>query len=86
MNCWEFKGCGREAGGSKAAELGVCPAFTEEAGEACWLIAGTFCGDKVQGTHAQKEGNCMQCEFYGKYDLSHRSAMRTKFAKHLSAT
>ncbi len=25
-NCWDFKSCGREQGGTKAAELGVCPA------------------------------------------------------------
>lgn len=23
-NCWEFKKCGRETGGSKVKELGVC--------------------------------------------------------------
>jgi hypothetical protein len=27
LNCWEFKKCGREAGGAKAADSGVCPAY-----------------------------------------------------------
>ena len=26
QNCWEFKKCGREQGGIKSAEFGVCPA------------------------------------------------------------
>jgi len=25
LNCWEFKKCGREPGGEKASELGICP-------------------------------------------------------------
>lgn len=29
QNCWEFKKCGREPGGAKASELGVCPAATD---------------------------------------------------------
>ena len=72
-NCWEFKGCGREPGGKKAADLGVCPATTYEgldgahggknAGRACWAIAGSLCGGKIQGTYAQKLHNCWRCEF-----------------------
>lgn len=74
QNCWEAKKCGREPGGSKAAELGVCPAATEKtldginsgknAGRACWVLAGTLCGGQVQGTFAAKLSNCMKCEFY----------------------
>ena len=73
-NCWEFKECGRETGGKNVAELGVCPAYEEtrlngvhggrNAGRSCWVIAGTFCGDKVQGTFAQKEKTCLVCDFY----------------------
>jgi len=74
MNCWEYMKCGREAGGKNAAQSGVCPAYTEEAldgihdgrnaGRACWVVAGTFCGGEVQGTHAQKEKNCIACPFH----------------------
>lgn len=74
MNCWEFKHCGRQPGGAKVAELGVCPAASEaklhganhgqNGGRACWGVAGTLCGGKVQGTYATKLGNCMACEFY----------------------
>ena len=63
MNCWEFKKCGREAGGAKAKELGVCPAYPG-GGTNCARIAGTLCGGVVQGTFASKLANCMQCEFY----------------------
>lgn len=74
LNCWEFKKCGREAGGAKTAELGVCPAAAEtrvnganggkNGGRTCWIVSGTFCGGKVQGTFASKLSNCMDCEFY----------------------
>ncbi len=81
MDCWEIKKCGREAGGAKAGELGVCPAFTKGAGKACWLVAGTFCGGEVQGTYADKEKNCMQCDVYKNFDLKHRSEMRLQFSE-----
>lgn len=75
QNCWEFKKCGRETGGAKAQELGVCPATGyadvgaglnngKNGGRACWTVAGTLCGGKVQGSYAQKQANCIVCEFY----------------------
>jgi hypothetical protein len=74
QNCWEYKNCGREPGGAKTAEFGVCPSATEKrldgvnggtcGGRACWAMTGTLCGGKVQGSYAQKLGNCLQCEFY----------------------
>ncbi|MEZ5360218.1 MAG: hypothetical protein R3F48_15480 [Candidatus Zixiibacteriota bacterium] len=63
MNCWEFKKCGREKGGAKVAELGICPAYPNN-GNACARVVGTFCGGKVQGSFASKLADCMQCEFY----------------------
>lgn len=73
-NCWEVKNCGRNIGGEKASELGVCPAAIEKkadginngknGGRCCWAIAGTFCGGRVQGTYASKKINCVNCEFY----------------------
>jgi hypothetical protein len=74
VNCWEFKKCGRQAGGPKVSELGLCPASTEtrvdgvnhgsNAGRSCWYVAGTLCGGKVQGVFATKLVNCRNCEFY----------------------
>jgi hypothetical protein len=73
-NCWEVKKCGRQPGGLFESSLGVCAAATESrldgvhggknAGRACWVVAGTLCGGKVQGTYAQKARNCEACEFY----------------------
>lgn len=73
-NCWEFKKCGREPGGSHVHDLGVCPASTEarlnnvhegiNAGRSCWVIAGTLCKGETQGTFAQKYKNCEICDFY----------------------
>lgn len=74
LNCWEVKRCGREPGGNKNGELGICPASTDasctginsgkNAGRICWAIAGTFCGGKVQGDFAQKSVSCMSCEVF----------------------
>ncbi len=63
MNCWEFKHCGREAGGAKVAQLGVCPAYPDR-GHDCAHIAGTLCGGAVQGTFAAKVANCIRCDFF----------------------
>lgn len=64
QNCWEFKRCGREPGGVNVYKLGLCPATKEprlhgvhggeQAGRACWIVAGTFCGGKIEGTFARK--------------------------------
>jgi hypothetical protein len=74
LNCWEYKKCGRQPGGEKVSELGICPATTEKrldgihggrnAGRACWVVAGTYCDGQVQGTFAKKYKNCEKCDFY----------------------
>jgi hypothetical protein len=74
MNCWEFQDCGRELGGKKAKEMGVCPVAVEisvdginngkNGGRSCWAVAGTLCGGQQQGTYSEKLGNCLQCDFY----------------------
>ena len=72
-NCWEVKQCGREPGGAKIEQLGVCPAAMPNkydgvnkgayGGRFCWVISGTFCGGKPQGTFAKKLGDCLKCPF-----------------------
>jgi len=74
INCWEFKQCGREPGGEKVKELGVCPAAIAKGldgvhggicgGRACWSIAGTFRNGKPQGTFAYNHACCSHCEFF----------------------
>ena len=76
LNCWEFKRCGRQPGGIHEHDLGRRPATMEEkldavhggrnAGRACWVVAGTLCKGEIQGTFAQKFGNCEACDFYRK--------------------
>ena len=74
LNCWEHKKCGREKGGMHEHDLGICPAYEASAlnevhggtngGRTCWVVAGTYCSDKIQGTFAEKERNCLACDFY----------------------
>lgn len=52
MNCWEFMKCGRELGGSKVKELGVCPAYPDH-GRQCARVVGTLCSGEVQGSFAR---------------------------------
>jgi len=73
-NCWDVKKCGREFGGAKVSEIGICPAAEDmlsdginsgkNGGRICWSVAGTFCGGKVQGDFAQKQVSCMVCEVF----------------------
>ena len=79
INCWDYMQCGRVPGGANASELGICPAYGSDAGQACWLVAGTFCGGRVQGTFAQKMGSCLSCDFYKQVDLKDRATMRSRF-------
>lgn len=79
LRCWEIKKCGREKGGINEASLGSCPAYPDR-GHSCWMVTGTLCGGKTQGTFAQKELNCLRCEVYQRYNL------RSGQDKHLLAT
>jgi nucleoside-diphosphate-sugar epimerase len=73
LNCWEYMKCGRGPGES-TDQKEVCPVAREyrldgvhggqNSGRACWVVAGTFCGGKVQGTYAKKCKACMSCAFY----------------------
>jgi len=74
LNCWEYMKCGREVGGANTKKSGVCPVVLEvrangihdglNGGRCCWVIAGTFCEGKVQGTFPEKFLSCMECPFY----------------------
>lgn len=63
MNCWEFKKCGRQKGGAKVQEFGVCPSYPDK-GKQCAHVVGTLCGGQLQGSFAMKLTNCMKCDFY----------------------
>jgi hypothetical protein len=62
--CWEIMDCGRQSGGSKVGELGVCNGSIEGLGYFCWAIAGTLCGEGAQCARAQRIGDCLKCEVY----------------------
>lgn len=74
QNCWEFKKCGREPGGLKNAEYGICPTSTnlkfdkinsgKNGGRYCFVLAGTFCNEKIQCMFAQKLQSCFDCDFF----------------------
>ncbi|MBU0674939.1 MAG: hypothetical protein KJ950_09880 [Proteobacteria bacterium] len=78
INCWEFKKCGREPGGARVEEYGVCPAAIEDkanginngemGGRICWAVSGTFCRGKVQGIFAAQITSCATCAFFNLVD------------------
>lgn len=76
LNCWEVSKCGRELGGIRAYELGVCPASTDvrfdrihdgiNAGRACWVIPASMCNGQLHGDFQTKFKTCARCEFYAR--------------------
>jgi two-component system NtrC family sensor kinase len=58
LSCWEYKKCGRDKDATAK-----CPAYPNF-GRSCWVVAGTFCQGKVQGTFAQKYEDCRKCDFF----------------------
>ena len=76
LNCWEIKKCGREVGGDKADDLGICPAATDissdginsgkNGGRICWAVAGTFCKGKIQGAFALETFSCVICDVFSR--------------------
>ena len=95
LNCWEYMKCGREPGGTKVDEFGICPAAADLSfdginsgicgGRICWAVAGTFCDGKVQGTFAEKRDSCMSCSFYKTVQEEEKTATRpTKFLRFIS--
>jgi len=74
QNCWNYKKCGRIAGGAHVHDLGVCPVSTytaldsvhggKNAGRSCWVVAGSLCGGTVQGNEEQKRTACWACDFF----------------------
>lgn len=94
LNCWEFKKCGREPGGAKTHELGICPATTFEkadgflngknAGRACIFVNGTFCQGEIQGAFSEKKISCSTCDFYKMLKKKHGNRMSVlSFNKHV---
>lgn len=69
-NCWEITGCGREMDGVKMEEHGECIVSKEGLGHSCWAMAGTLCGGEVQGSVAQKIGQCTSCGVHKLYNRS----------------
>ncbi len=94
INCWEYKECGREPGGKNERSLGICPAATlsladgfnggKNGGRACAYISGTFCSGIIQGTHKEKEKNCIKCDFYKILKIEHPLEMNVlKFHQYI---
>ncbi|RPI38464.1 MAG: hypothetical protein EHM54_00285 [Nitrospiraceae bacterium] len=73
-NCWEVMGCRKQFHGFTPGESGICPAFHckplngihggMNGGRACWMVTGTMCGNKIQGSYGFKVQNCSQCGFF----------------------
>ena len=74
LNCWEITKCGREPGGAKFKELGICTAAIDTSstgtnggvngGRICWAVAGTLSGREACGHFAKNKPSCMACEVF----------------------
>ncbi len=95
LNCWEFNQCGREPGGSNAQEHGACPASIEKrldgvhggknGGRACWVVEGTLCDGKKQGSFSKKYDHCMSCDFCKMVKDEERSNYQTSASLFMTA-
>lgn len=97
LNCWEFKGCGREPGGVNVSELGVCQAAIDQTfhklhdgtncGRACWVIAGTMAGGILKGCPSINVKDCTECPFFKHVQREEKDAFVTpsSLIKHLKA-
>ncbi len=56
VTCWEMKNCPPERRNS-------CPAYPND-GSSCWMVTGTLCGGKEQGSYREKMANCRKCDVY----------------------
>lgn len=56
--CWEYMDCKRDV--NNEIKCKAYPYF----GRVCWVVAGTRCHGKIQGTFAQKYQDCQQCRFH----------------------
>ena len=66
-NCWEIRNCELHKNGRLTLIFGECVASLENMGHSCWMLAGTFCDGQIQGTAAQKEKKCRNCNVYQQY-------------------
>ena len=56
VTCWEMKNCPPE-------RRDTCPAYPDR-GNQCWIVTGTLCGGKEQGSYREKMANCRKCDVY----------------------
>lgn len=78
LNCWEYFACGREPGGSKAEESGICPVTIDErldgvnggvnGGRACWGVM-ELSGCSRREEPRPEASNCTDCSFRTKVIL-----------------
>jgi hypothetical protein len=72
LNCWEYKNCGREAGGLLADIYGVCPVSIamkfdgmnqgQAGGRVCWMVGKQAC--QCNSNTSQSLDPCNSCQFY----------------------
>jgi len=73
MNCWEVKKCGRQSGGDKVSELGLCQSALSgkydginnglNRGRFCWAVTGNACQAEVADSFT-KHLKCLGCGFF----------------------
>ncbi len=68
LNCWEIMHCDCELGGGRNHENGICPAYTEQMGHSCWIVAGTLCTTDLREELLPPGASCMTCKVFRRYN------------------
>jgi hypothetical protein len=63
QNCWEFWNCDMEV-------RKKCPAFQNDMGKECWMVAGSFNKEPYCPKVKSKLKGCWECPWYKKLNPS----------------
>ena len=67
-NCWELLNC-THTRVAKNGDSNMCPAYKENMGHSCWILAGTFCKEAhLEADKPKNHDYCTDCIAYQQYN------------------
>jgi len=90
LNCWEVIKCGRQPGGNRASDAGICPVSIhneydgvhggDKAGRACWSVEGRRTNRDTRQSFSQTFSDCKTCAFFQQVKQEEESSLPLGFA------